>query len=235
MRTSASHMKHQLLALHNKMALSKDETELLWKLLAPSMASEQFSSGPAPQVLTSGTLCSGLIPNPIPQPPYVPPTTLYFLTLVSLNNTTPRHHPSIKFVIDTQTLGSIEFCVRKVLSEKFVRQILPSFALSEKPSEFALSDILPSPYTPTIVTTTVVPAIEDSPAVPEQTTIETAMNKTPENRAHFESEKEAIHLILTGIGDEIYSTVDACQTAQEMWEAIERLQQAECVSGSVTS
>nr|GEU91311.1 copia protein [Tanacetum cinerariifolium] len=37
--------------------------------------------------------------------------------------------------------------------------------------------------------------------------------------------KEAIHLILTGIGDEIYSTVDACKIAQEMWEAIERLQQ----------
>nr|GEX11396.1 ribonuclease H-like domain, reverse transcriptase, RNA-dependent DNA polymerase [Tanacetum cinerariifolium] len=35
------------------------------------------------------------------------------------------------------------------------------------------------------------------------------------------NEKEAIRLILTGIGDEIYSTVDACQTAQEMWEAIE--------------
>ncbi|GJT08139.1 retrovirus-related pol polyprotein from transposon TNT 1-94 [Tanacetum coccineum] len=52
------------------------------------------------------------------------------------------------------------------------------------------------------------------------------MNMTLENRAHFESEKEAIHLILIRIGDEIYSTVDACQTAQEMWEAIERLQQA---------
>ncbi|GJV49834.1 hypothetical protein Tco_1440046 [Tanacetum coccineum] len=39
--------------------------------------------------------------------------------------------------------------------------------------------------------------------------VETVMNMTPENRAHFESEKEAIHLILTGIGDEIYSTVDA--------------------------
>ncbi|GKA48992.1 hypothetical protein Tco_0741950, partial [Tanacetum coccineum] len=85
--------------------------------------------------------------------------------------------------------------------------------------------ILKGPYTPTIVTTPAVPATEDSPAVPEQTTVETAMNMTPENRAHFESEKEAIHLILTGIGDEIYSTVDACQTAQEMWEAIERLQQ----------
>nr|GFC03464.1 hypothetical protein [Tanacetum cinerariifolium]GFC50406.1 hypothetical protein [Tanacetum cinerariifolium] len=45
---------------------------------------------------------------------------------------------------------------------------------------------------------------------------------SPENKAYFEAEKEAIHLILTGIRDEIYSTVDACQTAQEMWEAIER-------------
>ncbi|GJW90724.1 hypothetical protein Tco_0168277 [Tanacetum coccineum] len=69
--------------------------------------------------------------------------------------------------------------------------------------------ILKGPYTPTIVTTPAVPATEDSPAVPEQTTVETVMNMTPENRAHFESEKEAIHLILTGIGDEIYSTVDA--------------------------
>ncbi|GJT36357.1 hypothetical protein Tco_0926776 [Tanacetum coccineum] len=86
------------------------------------------------------------------------------------------------------------------------------------------------PYTLTIVTTRVVPVTEDSPAVPEQTTVETAMNMTPKNRAHFESEKEVIHLILTGIREEIYSTVDACQTAQEMWEAIERLQQGESIN-----
>ncbi|GJR67837.1 hypothetical protein Tco_0013902 [Tanacetum coccineum] len=90
--------------------------------------------------------------------------------------------------------------------------------------------IFKGPYTPTIVTTPVVPAIEDTPPVPEETTVETVMNMTHENRAHFESEKEAIHLILTGIGDEIYSTVDACQTAQEMWEAIERLQQGESLN-----
>nr|GEZ11231.1 hypothetical protein [Tanacetum cinerariifolium] len=51
-----------------------------------------------------------------------------------------------------------------------------------------------------------------------------------ENKAHFQAEKEAIHLILTGIGDEIYSTVDACQTAQEMWEAIKKLQQGESLN-----
>nr|GFB58135.1 hypothetical protein [Tanacetum cinerariifolium] len=37
-------------------------------------------------------------------------------------------------------------------------------------------------------------------------------------------------MILTGIRDEIYSTVDACQTAQEMWEAIKRLQQGESLN-----
>ncbi|GJV35584.1 putative ribonuclease H-like domain-containing protein [Tanacetum coccineum] len=49
--------------------------------------------------------------------------------------------------------------------------------------------------------------------------------KLHSHRLLWNLKKEAIHLILTGIGDEIYSTVDACQTAQEMWEAIERLQQ----------
>ncbi|GJZ86853.1 hypothetical protein Tco_0658463 [Tanacetum coccineum] len=82
--------------------------------------------------------------------------------------------------------------------------------------------ILECPYTPFTVIILVVPATDKSPAVPEQTTVETILNMSPENKAHFESEKEAIHLILTGIGDEIYSTVDACKTAHEMWEAIER-------------
>nr|GEW28190.1 hypothetical protein [Tanacetum cinerariifolium] len=48
-----------------------------------------------------------------------------------------------------------------------------------------------------------------------------------ENKARFLAEKGAIHLILTGIGDDIYSTVDACQTAHEMLESIERLQQGQ--------
>ncbi|GKA19546.1 retrovirus-related pol polyprotein from transposon TNT 1-94 [Tanacetum coccineum] len=39
-----------------------------------TMAFEQFSLGLAPQLMTPGTLSSGLVPNLIPQPPYVPPT-----------------------------------------------------------------------------------------------------------------------------------------------------------------
>nr|GEW98010.1 hypothetical protein [Tanacetum cinerariifolium] len=82
--------------------------------------------------------------------------------------------------------------------------------------------ILSGPYKPTTVLVQAVDATDDSLAVPEHATVETPMNMSLENKARFLAEKEAIHLILTGIGDDIYSTVDACQTAQEMWEAIER-------------
>nr|GEY57653.1 hypothetical protein [Tanacetum cinerariifolium] len=90
--------------------------------------------------------------------------------------------------------------------------------------------ILSGPYKPTTVLVQAVAATDDSSAIPEHTTVETPMNMSPENKAYFQSEKEAINLILTGIGDEIYSSVDACQTAQEMWEAIERLQQGESLN-----
>nr|GEX11940.1 hypothetical protein [Tanacetum cinerariifolium] len=72
------------------------------------------------------------------------------------------------------------------------------------------------PYKPATILVQSVEATDDSPAILEHTIVETPMNMSPENKAHFLAKKEAIHLILTGIGDEIYSTVDACQTAQEI-------------------
>ncbi|GJY83675.1 hypothetical protein Tco_0497051, partial [Tanacetum coccineum] len=85
--------------------------------------------------------------------------------------------------------------------------------------------ILSGPYVPSTVLVQAVAATEGNPAIQQHTTIETVLNMTPENKEHFLSEKEAIFLLLTGIGDDIYSTVDACKTVNEMWIAIERLQQ----------
>nr|GEV64039.1 hypothetical protein [Tanacetum cinerariifolium] len=84
--------------------------------------------------------------------------------------------------------------------------------------------ILNGPYKPTIVVVQAIAATDDSSVIPKHTTVETPMNMSPVNKAHFESEKEAIHLILTGIGNEIYSTVDACQTAQEIVQFLQQLQ-----------
>ncbi|GKC29766.1 retrovirus-related pol polyprotein from transposon TNT 1-94 [Tanacetum coccineum] len=90
--------------------------------------------------------------------------------------------------------------------------------------------ILSGPYVPSTVLVQVVAATEGNPAIQQHTTIETVLNMTPENKEHFLSEKEAIFLLLTGIGDEIYSTVDTCNKANEMWIAIERLQQGKSLN-----
>ncbi|GKB75661.1 hypothetical protein Tco_0942556 [Tanacetum coccineum] len=80
------------------------------------------------------------------------------------------------------------------------------------------------PYTPSTAIIIAKEATDDSPAVPERIAVETILNMSPENKEHYQSEKEAIHFLLTGIGDEIYSTVDACKIAHDMWITIERLQ-----------
>ncbi|GKE84448.1 hypothetical protein Tco_1558190, partial [Tanacetum coccineum] len=54
--------------------------------------------------------------------------------------------------------------------------------------------ILEGPYTPSTIIILVVPATDDSPEVPEQTAVETILNMSPENKAHYESEKETIHV-----------------------------------------
>nr|GEZ83132.1 hypothetical protein [Tanacetum cinerariifolium] len=90
--------------------------------------------------------------------------------------------------------------------------------------------ILEDPYTPSTVTIPIVPATYDSLEISERRATETILNMSPENKAHYESKKKAIHLLLTEIGDEIYSTVYACKTAYEMRIAIERLQQGESLN-----
>ncbi|GJZ28438.1 hypothetical protein Tco_0573085 [Tanacetum coccineum] len=90
--------------------------------------------------------------------------------------------------------------------------------------------ILQGPYTPSTVTIPVVHATDNTLAIPKQTTVETILNMSPKNKAHYESEKEAIHLLLNGIRDEIYSTVDAYKTTHEMWIAIKRIQQGESLN-----
>ncbi|GJX94453.1 hypothetical protein Tco_0349039 [Tanacetum coccineum] len=96
--------------------------------------------------------------------------------------------------------------------------------------EYLRKCIFDGPYKLTSVVIEAVAATVNAPAVPEHDEAETVHNMSEENKLYFKAEKEAIFLLLTGIGDEIYSTVDACNTANEMWTAIERLQQGESLN-----
>ncbi|GKD64125.1 hypothetical protein Tco_1306233 [Tanacetum coccineum] len=69
----------------------------------------------------------------------------------------------------------------------------------------------------TMVVIQAVEATKNSPAIPQHEEAETVHNMYAENKPYYYAEKEAIFLLLTGIGDEIYLTVDACKTANKMF------------------
>nr|GEW32892.1 integrase, catalytic region, zinc finger, CCHC-type, peptidase aspartic, catalytic [Tanacetum cinerariifolium] len=70
-----------------------------------------------------------------------------------------------------------------------------------------------------------VPTSEGSPITRTERVHETYNNVSQEIRDQLNAKAEAVQIILTGIDNDIYSTVDACPNACEMWKAIERLKQ----------
>ncbi|GKB88660.1 hypothetical protein Tco_0960932 [Tanacetum coccineum] len=55
--------------------------------------------------------------------------------------------------------------------------------------------------------------------------MENYKNVLQDIRDQLNAKVEAVQIILTGIDNDIYSTIDACPNACEMWKAIERLKQ----------
>nr|GEZ56710.1 hypothetical protein [Tanacetum cinerariifolium] len=71
---------------------------------------------------------------------------------------------------------------------------------------------------------------EGNPTTATQKVSETYKSITQEIRDQLNAEAKAVQIILTGIDNDIYSTVDACPNAREMWKAIERLKQGESIN-----
>nr|GEY64620.1 Gag-Pol polyprotein [Tanacetum cinerariifolium] len=71
---------------------------------------------------------------------------------------------------------------------------------------------------------------EGNPTTATQQVFETYQNVKQEIRDQMNAEAEAVQITLTGIDNDIYSTVDACLNACEMWKAIERLKQGESIN-----
>nr|GFA29983.1 hypothetical protein [Tanacetum cinerariifolium]GFA29999.1 hypothetical protein [Tanacetum cinerariifolium] len=70
-----------------------------------------------------------------------------------------------------------------------------------------------------------IPDSEGNPTTSTERIFEMYKNVKQEIRDQLNAEAEAAQIILTGIDNDIYSTVDACLNACEMWKAIERLKQ----------
>nr|GEW39057.1 hypothetical protein [Tanacetum cinerariifolium] len=75
-----------------------------------------------------------------------------------------------------------------------------------------------------------VPVTEGSSETTTKRYMENYKNVSQDIRDQLNAEAKSVQIILTGIDNDIYSTVDACPNACEMWKAIERLKQGESIN-----
>nr|GEW61484.1 hypothetical protein [Tanacetum cinerariifolium] len=74
---------------------------------------------------------------------------------------------------------------------------------------------------PMLATDKDVPVTEGSSETTTERYMENYKNVSQDIRDQLNAKSEAVQIILTGIDNDIYSTVDACPNACEMWKAIE--------------
>ncbi|GJT28533.1 hypothetical protein Tco_0908808 [Tanacetum coccineum] len=75
-----------------------------------------------------------------------------------------------------------------------------------------------------------VPVAEGSSKTTTEMYMENYKNISQDIRDQLNAEAESVQIILTGIDSDIYSTVDACPNACEMWKDIERLKHGESIN-----
>nr|GEV79227.1 hypothetical protein [Tanacetum cinerariifolium] len=75
-----------------------------------------------------------------------------------------------------------------------------------------------------------VPVAEGSTEITTERYMENYKNVSQDIRDQLNAEAKAVQIIITGIDNDIYSTVNACPNACEMWKAIERLKQGESIN-----
>ncbi|GJW29269.1 hypothetical protein Tco_1486712 [Tanacetum coccineum] len=80
------------------------------------------------------------------------------------------------------------------------------------------------------VTEKTVPVAEGSSETTTEGYMENYKNVSHDIRDQLNVEAEAVQIILTRIDNDIYSIVDACPNACEIWKAIERLKQGESIN-----
>ncbi|GJW76563.1 hypothetical protein Tco_0138245 [Tanacetum coccineum] len=74
------------------------------------------------------------------------------------------------------------------------------------------------------------PVAEGSSETTTEGYMENYKNVSQDIRDQLNAEAKVVQIILTRIDNDIYSTVDACPNACEMWKAIERLKQGESIN-----
>ncbi|GKE98004.1 hypothetical protein Tco_0021355, partial [Tanacetum coccineum] len=104
--------------------------------LTEQMATVQLSTGPTPSFLTPGLISSGLVPNPVPAAPYVPPTNKELEILFQLMFDEYLEPPRVKRSVSPAPTVSAPVNLASTPSSTTIDQDEPS--PSHSPSSSAL-------------------------------------------------------------------------------------------------
>nr|GEX15816.1 hypothetical protein [Tanacetum cinerariifolium] len=124
--------------------------------------------------------------------PYAPSSKPHFIILQSFVMTTPTVTSSTDSQMHNNIMAASSRDRPLMLATGRYPQWRSRFSryIDTRPNDDALRKcILNGPYKPTTVLVQAVAATDDSPAIPEHTTVETPMNMSPENKAQFQVEK----------------------------------------------
>nr|GEV93028.1 hypothetical protein [Tanacetum cinerariifolium] len=102
--------------------------------------------------------------------------------------------------------------------------------IDTKPNHELIHYCLKNPPYKLAWTDKTVPVSKGSPKTTTVRYMETCKNVLQDIRDQLNAEAEAVQIIPTWIDNDIYSTVDACPNACEMWKAFKRLKQGESIN-----
>ncbi|GJZ41574.1 hypothetical protein Tco_0588460 [Tanacetum coccineum] len=102
--------------------------------------------------------------------------------------------------------------------------------IDTKPNNDLIHYCLQNPPYKFKLTEKTIPVTEGSSETTTKGYMENYKNVSQDIQDQLNDEAEAVQIILTGIDNDIYSTVDACPNACEMWKAIERLKQGKSIN-----
>ncbi|GKC63689.1 retrotransposon-related protein [Tanacetum coccineum] len=102
--------------------------------------------------------------------------------------------------------------------------------IDTKPNNELIYYCLQNPPYKFKLTEKTVPVAEGSSKTTTEGYMDNYKNVSQYIRDQLNAEAEVVQIILTGIYNDIYSTVDSCPNTYEMWKAIERLKQGESIN-----
>ncbi|GKF95815.1 hypothetical protein Tco_0288550, partial [Tanacetum coccineum] len=99
------------------------------------MAPVQLSTGPTHSLLTPGQISSGLVPNPVPAAPYVPPINKELKILFQPMFDEYLEHPRIERPVSPATAVHVPVILAGLPSFTTINQDAPSISHSQSSSE----------------------------------------------------------------------------------------------------